>query len=84
MEPAHLHDPLRSQYESNTRRFSLRTKIIAVLLVLIFCLIPLYDISPGAFNANYVEVPVDCYPSLNCNGCFGTYPLTFRDLILSL
>ncbi|MGH1387017.1 hypothetical protein [Kordia sp.] len=63
MEQEHLHDPLRFQYESNTRTFSLRTKIIAVLLVLIFCLVPLYDISPETFPFNAAEVAYGgCFP----------------------
>jgi len=36
MEQEHLHDPLRFQYASSTRKFSLQTRLIAIALVLVF------------------------------------------------
>lgn len=63
MEQEHLHDPFQFQYASSTRTFSLRTKVIAVLLVLIFVSIPLYDISPETFPFNAIEVAYGgCFP----------------------
>ncbi len=70
MEQEHLHDPLRFQYESSIRTFSLRTKIIAVLLVLIFIAIPLYEISPETFVLNHTFESTGCPPFVHC-GCFG-------------
>ena len=70
MEQEHLHDPLRFQYESNSRKFSLRTKLIAVLLVLIFVSIPLFQISPETFKLNTIFEWVPCSPFKSC-GCFG-------------
>ncbi|WP_156169059.1 hypothetical protein [Kordia jejudonensis] len=69
MEQEHLHDPLRFQYGVSTRIFSLRTKIIAIVLVLIFISVPLYEISPDAFMANYMYEYVPCPIYVNC-GCF--------------
>ncbi|WP_157560021.1 hypothetical protein U8527_10265 [Kordia algicida OT-1] len=63
MEQEHLHDPLRFQYESNTRTFSLQTRIVAVLLVLIFVFTPLYEISPETFRFNAIEIAYGgCFP----------------------
>jgi hypothetical protein len=70
MEQEHLHDPLRFQYESNIRRYSIRTKLIAVFLVLIFIAIPLYEISPETFKLNQIIEYVSCPWYITC-GCFG-------------
>lgn len=52
MEEEHLHDPFRFQYESNIRRFSWRTKLVAIVLVLLFLSIPLYEINEHTFQFN--------------------------------
>lgn len=66
MEEEHIHDPFQFQYASSTRKFSLRTKLMAIALVFIFVAIPLYEISPGAFNANYVVQYLPCSPFITC------------------
>ncbi len=73
MEQEHIHDPLRFQYSSNTRTYSVRTKMMAILLVLIFVLIPLCEISPETFHVNYVEIPCDCVATLS-HGCMHFVP----------
>lgn len=70
MEQEHLHNPFRFQYASNARVFSLRTKIMALILVLIFISVPLYEISPETFVLNHVFESVPCPPFIHC-GCFG-------------
>ncbi|MEM6686928.1 MAG: hypothetical protein AAF617_14190 [Bacteroidota bacterium] len=83
MEQEHLHDPFRFEYESSTRRFSIRTKILAIVLVLIFFLIPLYEISPETFKASYIEIPADCPETLNC-GCYGFYMPSLPELFFGI
>ncbi len=70
MEQEHAHDPLRFQYESSIRTFSVRTKILAIVLVLIFIAIPLYEISPETFKLNQITKYVPCPQGIHC-GCFG-------------
>lgn len=52
MEQEHLYDPFQFQYASSTRKFSLRMKLMAILLVLIFISIPLYEINEHTFQHN--------------------------------
>lgn len=60
MEQEHLHDPFQFQYASSTRKFSVRMKLMAIALVLIFLSIPLYEISPETFKEHYVYIT--CQP----------------------
>ena len=70
MEQEHLHDPFQFQYASSTRKFSLRTKIMAIVLVLLFISIPLYEISPETFSLNQIIQNTPCPEFITC-GCFG-------------
>jgi len=78
MEQEHLHNPFQFQYASSTRKFSLSAKVMAVILVLIFALIPLYEICPESFKANYVYVSDDSSSTLNCPKPL-LYPRSLRD-----
>ncbi|WP_430412793.1 hypothetical protein [Kordia sp.] len=67
MEQEHIYDPLRFQYASNPRRFSLRFKVVAIVLTLIFLSIPLYEINEHTFQFNATI--------FNYTGtCFGNVP----------
>ena len=48
------YDPFQLQNAPTKQRFSIQEKAMAVILVLIFMMIPLYTISSDAFKANYV------------------------------
>lgn len=63
MEQEYLHDPLRFQYASSTRKFSLGRKMIAIILVLIFLFIPLYEINEHTFqfNATFFNFSGNCF-----------------------
>jgi hypothetical protein len=70
MEEEHIHDPFQFQYASSTRKFSLRSKVTAIVLVFIFVMIPLYEISPETFQLNHITQYVPCSQFIMC-GCFG-------------
>ncbi|MBC8754057.1 hypothetical protein H2O64_05200 [Kordia sp. YSTF-M3] len=70
MEEEQSYDPFQLQYASSTRRFSLRTKLMAIVLVFIFVMIPLYEISPETFKLNHITQYVPCQIGIIC-GCFG-------------
>ena len=70
MQEEHIHNPFQFEYASSTRKFSLSAKVMAVVFVLIFMLIPLYEICPETFKLNSIFQYVPCPPGSNC-GCFG-------------
>lgn len=61
MEEKHIHNPFQFEYASSTRKFSLRMKLMAILLVLIFISIPLYEISSDAFKEHYYYIPCQSF-----------------------
>ncbi|QHI35673.1 hypothetical protein IMCC3317_10200 [Kordia antarctica] len=71
MEQEHIHDPFQFQYASSTRKFSVRTKIMAIALVLIFLMILLYEISPETFKLDHFVLDSSFSPYRGlCNGLF--------------
>ncbi|WP_298510846.1 hypothetical protein [uncultured Kordia sp.] len=48
------YDPFQLQNSPIKQKFSLPEKVMAIVLVVIFMMIPLYTISSDAFKANYV------------------------------
>jgi hypothetical protein len=54
MEEEYSYDPFQLQNVPTVQKFSLQEKLMAILLVVIFVSIPLYEISSDAFKANYV------------------------------
>ena len=60
-EQEHIHNPFQFEYASSTRKFSVRMKLMAILLVLIFISVPLYEISPETFKEEYIYIPCQLY-----------------------
>ncbi|WP_420572872.1 hypothetical protein [Kordia sp.] len=65
----YTYDPLRFQYETNTRSYSLRTKMMAIALVLLFCIIPLYEINEHTFPMNG-KSSFYCFYEFSCFGFY--------------
>jgi hypothetical protein len=70
MEEEHIHDPFQFQYASSTRKFSLRTRLMAIALVFVFVAIPLYEISPETFTLNQIAQHLPDFSGGLCNGLF--------------
>ncbi|QHI35674.1 hypothetical protein IMCC3317_10210 [Kordia antarctica] len=52
-EPSY--DPFQLQNAPTEQKFSWQEKVVAIVLVVIFATIPLYEISSDAFKVNYVQ-----------------------------
>lgn len=54
MEEEESYDPFQLQNVPTVQKFSVQEKLMAILLVVIFATIPLYEISSDAFKINSV------------------------------
>ena len=55
MEQEYSYDPFQLQNAPTVQKFSWQEKVMAIVLVVIFVVIPLYEISSDAFKVNYVQ-----------------------------
>lgn len=67
MQEEESYDPFQLQNAPTAQRFSVQEKIMAIVLVVIFATIPLYEISSDAFKVNYV------YENTTISGCIMDY-----------
>lgn len=66
-EQNYTYDPFQLQNAPTKQKFSFQEKLMAIILVIIFMMIPLYEISTDAFKANYIYVPAI---SNTCASCY--------------
>lgn len=70
-EQDYTYDPFQLQNAPTKQRFSIQEKFMAIVLVVIFMMIPLYSISSDAFKVNYIYKPeistacATCYFSMH-------------------
>lgn len=65
-EQNYTYDPFQLQNVPAKQKFSFQEKLMAIILVVIFMMIPLYEISSDAFKANYIYVPAISHACASC------------------